>query len=106
MATSLTTEIDSSKLPVVIHNHRGISLSTLQSLASTVASASVRNSSNIDYDQAVEPMKMPAAGVQDPREERDKVKVTEKQGWYCTTRWTCRCSAGHPTSLQTPGRRF
>lgn len=32
MATSLTTETDSSKLPVVIHNYRGISLSILQSL--------------------------------------------------------------------------
>lgn len=69
MATSLTTEIVSSKLPVVIHNHRGLSLSILQSLASTIASASVRNSSNIDYNQAVESMKMPAAGAQDPREE-------------------------------------
>lgn len=69
MATFLTTEIDSSKLPVVIHNHRGISLSILQSRASTVASARVRNSSNIDCDQVVELMKMPAAGVQDPREE-------------------------------------
>ena len=69
MATFLTTEIDSSKLPFVILDHRGISLSILKSLASTVASASVRNSCNINYDQAVESMKMPVAGAQDPREE-------------------------------------
>ena len=33
------------------------------------------------------------------------MKITEKQGWYCTTSWACRCSAGHPTSVRPSKHR-